>query len=174
MSDAFGAAPARASVSFVGVEPIEVLRFSGPDSVWLVTLGMSRRVMGDNGAGIDQDGLRAELVVQLHGDGGDLWRRLAVLAAAPVVEGVIYLAGMTVDLMMTLDASSICTGGVIGPAELAPIATTAGEVRLLRFVPATATELAFSRVHGAAALQERWGQAGTDLLDLSRPAVALG
>jgi hypothetical protein len=174
VSDAFGQPPVRASVSFVGVEPIEVLRFTGPDSVSLVTLGMSRRAMGDDGGRIDHDGPRAELLAQLRGDGGDLWRRLAVLAAAPVVEGVVYSDGMTIDLGLTLDSSSICTGGVIGPSELAPIMTGAGEVRVLRFVPATATELAYSRVHGAAALRERWLDAGTDLLDLARPAVGLG
>jgi hypothetical protein len=169
---ALGAPPqARASTSFVGVEPIEVLRFAGADSVSLLTLGMSARPMGDESQGATA---RAELLAEIHGGGGDLWRRLAVLAAAPVVEGVIYSAGMTVDLATSLDSSSICTGGVIVESALHPVSTAAGEVAILRFVPATATELAFSRVHGSSELRRRWDDSGTDLLDIARSSVDLG
>ncbi len=45
---------------------------------------------------------------------------------------------------------------------------------ILRFVPATSNELAFSRVQGSAALRDRWAAAGTDLLDLTRAGVDLG
>ncbi len=55
----------------------------------------------------------------MHGNGGDLWRRLAVLAAGPVVEGVVYADGMSVDLGEPLDPSSLCTGGLIVASELA-------------------------------------------------------
>jgi hypothetical protein len=169
---ALGAPPqARASTSFVGVEPIEVLRFVGVDSVSLLTLGMSARPMGDESQGAEA---RAELLAEIHGGGGDLWRRLAVLAAAQVVEGVIYSDGMTVDLATSLDASSICTGGLIAASALPAISTAAGDVAILQFIPATATELAFSRVHGTSELRRRWEDAGTDLLDLARASVALG
>ena len=186
----FGSVPARASVSFLGVEPIEVLRFapeSGSDLISLMTLGLSRRPMGDgSSAGIarGQDGTadsgsgRAELIAQVRAgsiDGAaDLWRRLAVLAAAPVVEGVVYAPGMSVDLGEPLVAGSRCTGGLIESFELSAIATVLGEVTLLRFVPATSTELAHCRVNGAPDLTRRWHEAGTDLFDLGRSAVALG
>jgi hypothetical protein len=168
----FGPPPVRASVSFVGVEPIEVLRFPTADGLALVTLGMSRRPM-------PEIGVRAELVVTLHHrpvNGGELWRRLAVLAAAPVVEEVAYRPGMSIDLGVPLDPSSICTGGLIAVSDLAGLAavpTIAGAVSLLRFIPATSSELAFSRVQGADALHERWRLAGVDLRDLGRPTVDL-
>jgi Suppressor of fused protein (SUFU) len=168
----FGAPPARASVSFVGVEPIEVLRFPMSDGLALVTLGMSRRAM-------PEVGVRAELVVTLHDrprNGGELWRRLAVLAAAPVVEEVVYRPGMSIDLGRPLDPSSVCTGGVIAaiePPGLGRVPTPAGEVTLLRFIPATSAELAFCRVRGADALHERWRSAGVDLRDLGRSTVDL-
>jgi hypothetical protein len=175
VNDEFGHPPARASVSFVGVEPIEVLRYLDVrlGLVTLMTLGMSRRPMGDGDIGVDSPGPRAELIAQIRGDSGDLWRRLAVLAAAPVVEGVTYAEGMTVDLGVPLDESSRCTGGVIGLSPFAAINTGRGEVAILRFIPATPTELAYSRVRGSPALRELWEQAGTDLFDLGRAAVAL-
>jgi hypothetical protein len=172
LTEHFGAPPARASVSFVGVEPIEVLRFATSDGLALITLGMSRRPM-------PEIGVRAELVVTLHDrpvNGGELWRRLAVLAAAPVVEEVAYRPGMTIDLGVPLDPSSICTGGVVAESDLAglsAVSTMAGEVTLLRFIPATSSELAFSRVQGAVALHERWQSAGVDLRNLSRSTVDL-
>lgn len=171
-SDYFGAAAARASVSFVGVEPIEVLRFPTRDGLALLTLGMSRRPLPE----IE---VRAELVVTLLDrpiNGGQLWRRLAVLAAAPVVEEVAYRPGMSVDLGEPLDPSSICTGGLVADSDLAGLTTVptgAGPVTLFRFIPATSSELAFSRVHGADALHERWNSAGADLRDLGRSTVDL-
>jgi hypothetical protein len=44
---------------------------------------------------------------------------------------------------------------------------------VLQVVPATATELAWCRVHGSAALRERWAEQHTDLLDLERAAADL-
>jgi hypothetical protein len=46
-------------------------------------------------------------------------------------------------------------------------------VQLLRLLPATSSELAWSRVRGTAALRERWQQYGTDLLNLTRAEVDL-
>jgi hypothetical protein len=169
-----GSVPARASVSFVGVEPIDVLRFSSAGVTTLVTSGMARRPM----AGADQltitEGPRAELMLQLRGEVDDAWRRLAVLAAAPVVEGVVYRPGMTVDLGEAIGGSSRCTGGVVAESALPPIDTAAGPVDVLRVLPATAAELAWARARGTAALVERWDSAGVDLLDLGRAAVSLG
>jgi hypothetical protein len=167
--------PRRASTSFVGVEPIEVLRFDTGELVSYVSLGMSRHPMSAaDSYATEQDGPRAELLVQSRGDAGELWRRLTVLAAAPMVEGVVYSEGMTVDLGVPLDSRSACTGALITASAIESIATAAGPVAIFRVLPATSTELAWSRVHGAALLQERWEQQHTDLLDLNRIAAALG
>jgi hypothetical protein len=171
---AFATDPTRASTSFVGVEPIEVLRFVSADVVSYVTLGMSRHPMTASDAQLaNMDGPRAELLIQARGDGGEIWRRLAVLAAAPAVESVVFIEGMTVDLGVGLNGLSACTGGLVVASALAPVPTAAGEVRVLRILPATSSELAWSRVHGSAALQTRWESHGTDLLDLARSGVDL-
>lgn len=174
----FGHVPLRASVSFVGVDPIEVLRFEPiPDERAFVTLGMSRYPMtGAGEAVVASEGPRAELMLHLR-DGADehvdVWRRLALLAAAPVVEGVVYAAGMTVDLGEPLTVGSRCTGVVVTPAPLAPVSVAGGAVTVLQVVPATSTELAWCRVHGSAALRSRWREQHTDLLDLGRMPVRL-
>ncbi len=172
MIDRLGPDPARASVSFVGVEAIELLRWSGRgtgrrSSTVLLTLGMAGAAMGESGR-------RAELLVEAYGDGGQLWRQLAILAAAPVVEAVVYSPGMTIDLGTPIDTSSSCVGGLIVASDLGAVVTMSDEVSILRVIPATANELAYSRIHGSTALQERWRAADTDLLDLGRPSVALG
>lgn len=174
LREVFGSEPARASMSFVGVEPIEVLRFDLAGVRSYVTLGMSRYPMtaGDSYRR-DGDGPRAELLVQVRGDHADLWRQLAVLAAAPVVEGVVYSEGMTVDLGQPISEATRCVGGVIVASPLSAVATPTGEVTILRLVPATRTELAYCRIHGSPALRTRWEETGTDLLDLSRAAVSL-
>jgi hypothetical protein len=178
LSDHFGQRPARASVSFVGVEPIEVLRFEPiPGERAYVSLGMSRHPMtAASEMLVGADGPRAELMVHVRdnpGHGEVLWRQLAVLAAAPAVEGVVYAPGMTVDLGQPLAPGSRCSGGVVVESSLAAIDTTAGLVDVLQVLPATSTELAWCRVHGAAALRERWASTQADLLDLGRRAVGL-
>ena len=174
LADLLGAQPDRASVSFVGVEPMQVLRFDTGALVSYVTLGMSRRAMADSDSMMISDaGPRAELLLQVRGDAGDAWQRLAVLAAAPVVEGVVYAAGMTVDLGVPFGRASRCTGGVIVASALPVIAATIGPVEVLRVLPATSTELAWARVHGSSSLTEKWDLRGTDLTDLQRPAVGL-
>lgn len=174
----FGHSPARASVSFLGVEPIDVLRFAvAPGIRGYVSLGMSRRPMtAASEAVVTESGPRAELVVRVREDEGvdsGIWRRLAVLAAAPAVEGVVYQLGMTVDLGEPLVPGSRCTGGVVSESGITSIATAPGPVDVLEFVPATSTELAWCRVHGAAALWERWSHQEVDLLDLGRRAADL-
>ena len=178
LTEHFAHRPQRASVSFVGVETIEVLRFEPvPGERAYVSLGMSRHAMTDAAELVQaSDGPRAELMLHLRDptdEYADVWRKLAVLAAAPAVEGVVHTPGMSIDLGEPLAASSACTGVLITEAPLADIATDAGPVSVRQVVPATATELAWCRVRGSAALRERWTAAGTDLLDLARRAVAL-
>lgn len=175
-----GVAPVRASITFLGVEPLEVLRFDVGDTRVHVSLGMCRRPM--TGAGsptLAADGPRAELSITRRcspgtdGSDGVLWRRVAILAAAPAVEGVVYRDGMTVDLGEPLVPGSRCTGVLVGRSALAPVRHAAIEVPILRLDPVTATELAWSRVHGSAALRERWTAQGVDLFDLERSATRL-
>jgi hypothetical protein len=174
LADLLGAQPDRASISFLGVEPIQILRFDTGALVTYVSLGMSRRAMtASDSMVMSEAGPRAELLLQVRGDGGEAWQRLAVLAAAPVVEGVVYAAGMTVDLGTTFNAVSRCTGGVVVASALPPITAAVGPVDVLRVLPATSTELGWARVKGSAALTERWEQRGTDLLNLARSAVDL-
>jgi hypothetical protein len=174
----FAHAPVRASVSFVGVDPIEVLRFEPiPDERAYLSLGMSRHPMTAATADVvSADGPRAELLLHLR-DGADrltdVWRQVALLAAAPAVEGVVYRAGMTVDLGQPIAAGSGCTGALVTESPLTDVDTTQGTVAVLQLVPATPTELAWCRVHGTAALRERWAEQQVDLLDLHRRAADL-
>lgn len=173
----FGQPPVRASVTFLGVEPIEVLRFEPIPGEWAyLSLGMSRQPMtAASDTVVSAQGPRAELMLHVRADDrfADAWRRLAVLAAAPAVEGVVYLPDMTVDTGQPLAAGSRCTGAVIAASAIAGIETPEGAVRIHQALPATSTELAWSRVHGTPQLRERWTQHGTDLLDLARGAVPL-
>lgn len=174
----FGQTPQRASVSFLGVDPIEVLRFEPiPGERAYLSLGMSRHPMtAASEVALSADGPRAELMLHVR-DGADqfvdVWRQLAVLAAAPAVEGVVYSAGMTVDLGQALAPNSFCTGALVTAGAVRPVETDAGPVEILLAVPATQNELAWARVRGGAALQERWADHDVDLLDLSRPGVVL-
>jgi Suppressor of fused protein (SUFU) len=174
----FAQRPQRASVSFVGVEPIEVLRFEPvPGERAYVTLGMSRHPMTGAAELVRApEGPRAELMLHLRDPAdryADAWRKLAVLAAAPAVEGVVHAPGMTVDLGEPLAPGSSCTGVLIGESAVADIAVGEVAVHVLQATPATAIELAWCRVHGSAALRERWTIEGVDLLDAGRRAVRL-
>ena len=175
----FARPPQRASVSFVGVDSIEVLRFAtDADERVYVTLGLARYPMtGAEQSVVSLEGPRAELLLRLRDPNDEyagVWRRLAVLGAAPVVEGLVYAAGMTVDLGEPLVPGSACTGVLVRASAVASIRTPDGAVEVFEAVPATAAELAWCRVNGAAALEQRWADAGTELLDVSRRSVPLG
>lgn len=174
LAEHFGHHPQRASVSFLGVEPVEVLRFEAvPGEYAYVTLGMSRHPMtGADEPVRSSDGPRAELLLQVRerrDSHREVWRKLAVLAAAPAVEGLVHRAGATVDLGEPLTAGSRCTGVVVTDSAIPAV----GAIEILQVLPATASELAWARVRGSAALRERWTAAGTDLRNLDRPTVAL-
>lgn len=175
----FGHQPLRASVSFVGVEPIDILRFEPvPGERAYLSLGMSRRTMTSPTQVVqDPHAPRAELMLHLRDEidaFAAVWRQLAVLAAAPAVEGVVYSDGMTVDLGEPIAPGSRCTGVLVGESPLAAVPVGTGTVDVLQVTPATSTELGWCRVRGSAALRERWAERGTDLLDLARPPVELG
>lgn len=174
----FAQVPLRASVSFVGVDPIEILRFEPiPDERAYLSLGMSRHPMtGGAESFVATDGPRAELMLHLRDPGdrhADVWRRLALLAAAPAVESVVYAEGMTLDLGEPLVPGSQCVGVVVAGAPVPPVSTAAGEVTVFQVVPATANELAWARVRGGGELLARLREPGIDLLDLTRAQVPL-
>lgn len=184
---ALGEPDARAAVTFLGTDRIEVLRFLDGDVVRYATLGMSDRPMTDPTAVLADPlrGPRAELVltVRIGGPGPELpvldevLRPLAVLAASPQVEGVVVTPGASLDLGGPLWPGAPFTsvlvaepGGLVGDLELGP---PRDPVRFLPLLPMTGNEAAWKRVHGAGALQDRWLRHGTDLRDPTRSGVPL-
>lgn len=180
---ALGEPDARAAVTFLGTDRIEVLRFHEGDIVRYATLGMSAHPMTDPTAMVADPvaGPRAELVLSVRaGTGADtdkVLRPLAVLGASPQVEGLVVAPGASLDVGGPLWPGAPFTsvlvaepGGLVEDLELdAP----ADPVRFLPLLPMTPNEAAWKRVHGAQALQERWLTHGTDLRDPSRRSVPL-
>ncbi|MEX5636509.1 suppressor of fused domain protein [Parafrankia sp. FMc2] len=120
----FGPDSGRASLTFLGADPIEVLRF-GPDPdgvVRYVTLGMAREPMTPAEATVrDPAGPRAELVLSLRGRRDGAARALAVLASVPVVEGRPVVAGAGLDLGEPLWEGARFTAVLVGePGGLVP------------------------------------------------------
>ena len=170
----------RASVSFLGTEPIDVLRF-GPDGEGLqryATVGMSRAAMGDPGVDlVAAHGPRAELVLSVRGGPDSVLRRLATIAASPAVEGVVIGPGAGLDLGEPLWDGSRFTGVLVGePGGLVPDLPLDDDepVRFLPLLPMTPNEAAWKRVHGATALEERWLAQELDLRDPLRAEASLG
>jgi hypothetical protein len=165
------AEPEAASVTFLGLQGIEVLRF-GPDAdgvAHYVSLGCSRYGMGDDPV----HGPRAEVVVSLWGAavGGGLARSVAVVAAAPAVEGLVLTADALIDLGQPLWHAAPFTAFLLGESDIEPVATDGAPVDFLRAVPVTANEAAWVRLKGSGAMREAWRQDGVDVLDPRRPAA---
>lgn len=185
---ALGEPDARAAVTFLGTDRIEVLRFRadgdehGGDLVRYATLGMSAHPMADPTATIADPvrGPRAELVLSVRAGFADIdqvLRPLAVLAASPQVEGVVIAPGAALDvgapLWPTAPFTSVLVaepGGLVEDLELDP---PLDPVCFLPLLPMTPNEAAWKRVHGAQRLQERWLARGTDLRDPRRSSVPL-
>ncbi|MER5491057.1 suppressor of fused domain protein [Streptomyces sp. NPDC002454] len=184
-----GEPDARAAVTFLGTDRIEVLRFAASEAadpgaryVRYATLGMSARPMTDPTAVLaDPDrGPRAELVLTVRGQRADtdrVLRPLAVLAASPQVEGVVVAPGASLDTGAPLWPGAPFTsvlvaepGGLVPDLELDP---PRDPVVFLPLLPMTPNEAAWKRVHGAGALHERWLAHGTDLRDPWRAGVPL-
>ncbi|MDT0265471.1 suppressor of fused domain protein [Streptomyces sp. DSM 44915] len=179
-----GEPEARAAVTFLGTERIEVLRYLVPDEglVRYVTFGMSAAPMADPTAAVaDQDrGPRAELVLSLRAGRADtdrVLRALATFAATPQVEGLVVAPGGSLELPEPLwpgapfHAVLVGEGGGLVPDLELP--EPRSPVRFLPLLPMTPAEAAWKRARGADALQERWLARGTDLRDPTRLAVAL-
>ena len=184
-----GEPDARAAVTFLGTDRIEVLRFlgDGPSGdggardglVRYATLGMSAAPMGDPTSALADPvrGPRAELLLTVRGGRDEVLRPLATLAASPQVEGLIVAPGASLDLGGPLWTGAPFTaflvaepGGLVEDLELPE---PCDPVRFLPLLPMTPNEAAHKRVHGAAELQERWLRHGTDLRDPDRRGVPL-
>ncbi|WP_414168027.1 suppressor of fused domain protein [Streptoverticillium reticulum] len=186
LRSALGEPDARAAVTFLGTDRIEVLRFAAADDagdvVRYATLGMSAQPMADPTSPLADPvrGPRAELLLTVRtgrADTDKVLRPLAVLAASPQVEGLVVATGASLDTGEPLWPGAPFTsvlvaesGGLVEDLELDD---PMDPVRFLPLLPMTPNEAAWKRVHGAAALQEKWLKHGTDLRDPLRPGVSL-
>ncbi|WP_327149874.1 suppressor of fused domain protein [Nocardia sp. NBC_01329] len=169
-----------ASMTFLGVEPIEILRIPGDGVTHYVTVGGSRYPMGDP-ADLHADpvrGPRAELMLTMRaaaGAGAGVARSLGVLAAAPAVEGVVLQTDALLDLGEPIWRDAPFTAVLLGAGEIPEIELPdpAEPVRYFAVTPVTATEAAWVRVRGAQALRDAWAEAGIDVLDPGRGAASL-
>jgi hypothetical protein len=177
-----GAPDARAAVTFVGADRIEVLRFRDGDLLRYATLGMSAQPMNDPLAAVADPvrGPRAELLLTVRAGVADtdkVLRPLAVLAASPQVEGVVVAPGGSLDtggpLWPGAPFSAVLAAEGGGLVEDLALDEPMDPVRFLPLLPMTPHEAAWKRVHGATALQERWLSYGTDLRDPRRGSVRL-
>jgi hypothetical protein len=172
------AEPVEASVTFLGSERIDVLRF-GPDEDGIshyVSLGCSRHPMFDPTELVTDalHGPRAEVAVELRGPSPKgLVRSLAILAAAPAVEGLILEPDALVDLETPLWESAPFTAFLLGGSDIDDVALAAPlpPVTVLSATPITATEAAWVRLKGADAMRDAWQQDDVDVLDQGRPAA---
>ena len=170
--------PDEASVTFLGTERIDVLRF-GPDDDGVshyVSLGCSRHPMFDPTEIVTDalHGPRAEIVVALRGASPPgLARSVAIVAAAPAVEGLILEPDALIDLESPLWDSASFTAFLLGRSDIddVPLTDPLPPVTVLSATPITATEAAWVRLKGADAMREAWAQDGVDVLDPRRRAA---
>lgn len=181
LTGALGRPTGRASVTFLGAEPLTVLRF-GPDGRGLrryATVGASAAPMADptSLAADPVRGPRAELVLSARAPVDSVLRALAAMCAAPAVDGLVLTPGACLELGEPLWEGAAFTAVLLAaPDALVPdlvLPEPADPVRFLPVLPLTAAEAAWKRAHGAAALQALWLTEGTDLHDPGRVCVAL-
>jgi len=167
----FDTEPDSASVTFLGTEPIEVLRFASGAMVHFVSVGCSRHPMVDPYVVLADPhrGPRAEVVLRLRGDGAmrGLARTLALVAATPAVEGVVLAADGLIDLGSPLWAGAPFTAVLLGDSDIPelPLQAPRDPVRFLSLTPISATEAAWVRLKGAAAMRDAWRDDGVDVLE---------
>jgi hypothetical protein len=177
-----GAEPDSASVTFLGTENIEVLRFREADGlVHYVSVGCSRHPMTEPSLDIVDPlrGPRAEIVLQLRHPGPvtGIARSLALLAATPAVDGVVLCVDALIDLGSPLWALSSqrvpFTAVLLGRSEIPdlPLEPPGDPVQFLSATPITATEAAWVRLKGAEAMRQAWHNDGVDVMNPNRPAA---
>ncbi len=172
--------PQKASVTFLGVEPMDVLRFETDSQVVYASLGCARHPMSDP-TDLASDALRgprAEVVIRMSRERElpGLHRSLALLAAAPSVEGIVLVPDALIDLGEPLWSGSSCTAVVLEPDAIADLALAEpmSPVTFLRAVPVTGNEAAWVRLRGVDALRRAWDEAGIDVGDPDRIAADPG
>ena len=173
--------PGEASITFLGADRIDVLRF-GPDSDRVnhfVSLGCSRQAMADPADFLadTEVGPRAEVVVSLRAPTPPgLAKSVAVLAAAPAVEGLILESDALIDLSAPLFENAPFTAFLLGPSDIGDLQLPEPRepVRFFAATPITPTEAAWVRLKGAEAMREAWRTDGVDVLDANRRAAAPG
>lgn len=179
LTEHLGMQPQKASVTFLGVEPIDVLRFQTDSGLVYVTSGCARHPMSDPSDfnPYPVRGPRAEIVVRMQSGVAlpGLHKRLATVAAAPAVEGLILAADALIDLGEPLWDGSACTALVLEPDDLGavPLPEPMDPVTLLRAIPITANEAAWVRLKGVDALREAWTEAAIDVTSPTRSAASL-
>ncbi len=179
LSAHFDREPDAASVTFLGTQSFDVLRF-GPDDngvIHYVSLGCSREPMTDPAelAADPVRGPRAEVAVSLRGPTpSGLARSVAVVAAAPAVEGLVLVPDSLVDLGSPLWGAAPFTAFLLDRSDIDDVALPAplDPVTVLSATPITPTEAAWVRLKGAEAMREAWRADGVDVLDPGRKASA--
>lgn len=183
LRDHFAAEPDSASVSFLGAEPVEVLRFRSAANglVHYVSLGCARYPMVDPTQMVADQlrGPRAEVVLSLRNPGplSGLARSLAIVAATPVVDGVVLTADALIDLGTPLwsrpSGRAPFTAVLLGHADIPELVLPppCDPVRFLSATPITANEAAWVRLKGAEAMRQAWRDDRVDVLDANRPAA---
>lgn len=170
------AEPDSASVTFLGVERIEVLRF-GPDRngvIHYVSVGCSRHPMGDPTqiAADPLHGPRAEVVVSLRDSAltAGLSRAIALLAATPAVDGVVLQPDALIDLGATLWDGAKVSAVVLGVGAIPDLVLDPPRepVQFLSATPISANEAAWMRLKGIDELRRTWEQDGVDVRDPAR------
>jgi hypothetical protein len=169
--------PAEANVTFLGADRIAILRF-GPDGGGVnhfVSIGCSRYPMGDptDFLADPQHGPRAEVMVSLRPPSPTgLARSMAVLAAAPSVEGLVLEPDALVDLSGPLFEGAPFTAFLLGPGPIEDVELPdpLSDVTVLQATPITPTEAAWVRLKGAEAMREAWRSDGVDIFDATRRA----
>jgi hypothetical protein len=120
-------------------------------------------------------GPRAEVVVALRGPTPTgLARNVAVLAAAPAVEGLVLAPDALVDLGAPLWNGAAFTAFLLSRSEIGDVDLPAPRepVAVLSAIPITPTEAAWVRLKGAQAMREAWQADGVDVRDPNRKASA--
>lgn len=176
------AEPDEASVTFLGSDRIDIARFvlldDDPDNAvaQYVSIGCSRHPMIDPTEFVTDAvrGPRAEILVALRGPApAGLARSLAVVAAAPAVEGLVLESDALIDLETPLWQGAPFTAYLLGRSDIPDVELPEplSPVMVLSAVPVTATEAAWVRLKGAEALREAWVQDGVDPADPRRRAA---
>jgi hypothetical protein len=126
-----------------------------------------------------QRGPRAEVVLRLRDPGSavGLPRSIAVVAAAPAVEGVVLTTDALIDLGTPLWARpsgrAPFTAVLLGHSDIPdlPLDPPADPVHFFSATPITGTEAAWVRLKGPDAMRDAWLTDGVDVLDPNRPAA---